>query len=113
MSCPGETITAAMGGRWKVLVIQHLLDAKQPFGELIGLLGGVSARVPGRELESVLYVMHPWGERLEKHDRKSDPEDEERMPPAHSYSSEGIHSFLAADVRSSRFQTEVRRPRRR
>lgn len=98
VSCPVETTISAIGGRWKVLVIHHLLEGKQRFGELTRLLGGVSARtltrqlreleesgiidrevyqqIPpkveysltplGRELESVLYAMHAWGEKLDR-----------------------------------------------
>jgi len=102
VSCPVETTISAIGGRWKVLVIHHLLEEEKRFGELQRLLGGISARtltrqlreleasgiiarqvyqqIPpkveysltplGRELKSILYAMHDWGEKLEsKQDR--------------------------------------------
>jgi len=53
VSCPVETTIAAIGGRWKVLVIHHLLEGKQRFGELTRLLGGVSARTLTRQLREL------------------------------------------------------------
>jgi DNA-binding HxlR family transcriptional regulator len=53
VSCPVETTIAAIGGRWKVLVIHHLLEGKQRFGELVRLLGGVSARTLTRQLREL------------------------------------------------------------
>ena len=101
VSCPVETTIAAIGGRWKVLVIHHLLEDKLRFGELSRLLGGVSPRtltrqlreledsgiidrhvhqqIPpkveysltplGQELRPVLYAMHAWGQKLERHSK--------------------------------------------
>lgn len=53
VSCPVETTISAIGGRWKVLVIHHLLDGKQRFGELTRLLGGISARTLTRQLREL------------------------------------------------------------
>ncbi len=53
VSCPVETTIAAIGGRWKVLVIHHLLEGPQRFGELTRLLGGVSARTLTRQLREL------------------------------------------------------------
>ena len=53
VSCPVETTIAAIGGRWKVLVIHHLLEGKRRFGELTRLLGGVSARTLTRQLREL------------------------------------------------------------
>lgn len=53
VSCPVETTIAAIGGRWKVLVIHHLLERTQRFGELTRLLGGVSARTLTRQLREL------------------------------------------------------------
>ncbi len=52
VSCPVETTIAAIGGRWKVLVI-HLLEGKKRFGELTRLVGGVSARTLTRQLREL------------------------------------------------------------
>ncbi|WP_437191728.1 winged helix-turn-helix transcriptional regulator [Planctomicrobium sp. SH527] len=51
--CFVETTLAAIGGRWKVLVIFHLLKGKQRFGELTRLLGGISARTLTRQLREL------------------------------------------------------------
>ena len=53
VSCPVETTIAAIGGRWKVLVIHHLLDGEKRFGELARLLGGISARTLTRQLREL------------------------------------------------------------
>jgi DNA-binding HxlR family transcriptional regulator len=51
--CPVETTIEAIGGRWKVLVIHHLLEETRRFGELTRLLGGVSARTLTRQLREL------------------------------------------------------------
>lgn len=51
--CPVETTIAAIGGKWKVLVIHHLLQETKRFGELSRLLGGVSARTLTRQLREL------------------------------------------------------------
>ena len=51
--CPVETTIAAIGGRWKVLVIHHLLEGTQRFGELKGRLDGISARTLTRQLREL------------------------------------------------------------
>jgi DNA-binding HxlR family transcriptional regulator len=51
--CPVETTIAAIGGRWKVLVIHHLLEGTKRFGELTRLLDGVSARTLTRQLREL------------------------------------------------------------
>jgi DNA-binding HxlR family transcriptional regulator len=53
VSCPVETTISAIGGRWKVLVIHHLLEGKQRFGELTRLLGGVAPRTLTRQLREL------------------------------------------------------------
>lgn len=53
VGCPVETTIAAIGGRWKVLVIHHLIDDKKRFGELTRLLGGISARTLTRQLREL------------------------------------------------------------
>lgn len=53
VSCPVESTIAAIGGRWKVLVIHHLLEGAQRFGELSRRLGGISARTLTRQLREL------------------------------------------------------------
>jgi DNA-binding HxlR family transcriptional regulator len=53
VGCPVETTIAAIGGRWKVLVIHHLLQGTRRFGELRGRLGGISARTLTRQLREL------------------------------------------------------------
>lgn len=53
VGCPVESTLAAIGGRWKVLVIHHLLEGTKRFGELTRLLKGVSARTLTRQLREL------------------------------------------------------------
>lgn len=51
--CPVETTLAAIGGRWKVLILYHLQDGARRFGELTRLLKGVSARTLAKQLREL------------------------------------------------------------
>lgn len=51
--CPVESTIEAIGGRWKVLIIHHLLEGTKRFGELTRLLKGVSARTLTRQLREL------------------------------------------------------------
>lgn len=53
VGCPVETAIEAIGGRWKVLIIHHLLERPHRFGELTRLLGGVAARTLTRQLREL------------------------------------------------------------
>jgi DNA-binding HxlR family transcriptional regulator len=53
VGCPVEFTIQAIGGRWKVLVIHHLLEGAKRFGELTRLLKGVSARTLTRQLREL------------------------------------------------------------
>lgn len=84
ISCPVETTLAVIHGRWKVLVIHHLLDGIKRFNELHRALPGISHRTlvkQLREMEAahlirrkiyaevppkVEYSLTPLGESLKK-----------------------------------------------
>ncbi len=53
VACPVESTIAAIGGRWKVLVIHYLLEGTKRFGELTRMLKGVSARTLTRQLREL------------------------------------------------------------
>ncbi len=53
VGCPVESTIAAIGGRWKVLIIHNLLEGTKRFGELTRLLKGVSARTLTRQLREL------------------------------------------------------------
>ena len=53
VGCPVESTIEAIGGRWKVLIIHHLLEGTKRFGELTRLLNGVSARTLTRQLREL------------------------------------------------------------
>lgn len=53
VGCPVEITIAAIGGRWKVLVIHHLLEGTKRFGELARALKGISARTLTRQLREL------------------------------------------------------------
>lgn len=53
VGCPVETTLEAIGGRWKVLIIHHLMERSCRFGELRDLLTGISARTLTRQLREL------------------------------------------------------------
>lgn len=83
-NCPVEATMDVIGGKWKVLIIHHLLDGTKRFNELKRLLPNVTHRMLSsqlRELEKsgmvnrrvyaqvppkVEYSMTPQGRSLEK-----------------------------------------------
>ncbi|RZT93116.1 HxlR family transcriptional regulator [Advenella incenata] len=52
-SCPVETTLKVLSGRWKVLIIQFLLERPRRFGELSRCLGPVSARSLTKQLREL------------------------------------------------------------
>lgn len=52
-SCPVETTLEVIGGRWKVLIIHHLIENKKRFGELTRLLGEISPRTLSKQLREL------------------------------------------------------------
>jgi DNA-binding HxlR family transcriptional regulator len=53
ISCPVETTLTVISGRWKVLVIHHLLDGIKRFGELHRALPGISHRTLVKQLREM------------------------------------------------------------
>jgi len=53
VSCPVETTLAVIHGRWKVLVIHHLLEGVKRFGELHRALAGISHRTLAQQLREM------------------------------------------------------------
>jgi len=53
VTCPVETTIRIIGGRWKVLVIHHLLEATHRFNELHRLLPGISHRTLTKQLREL------------------------------------------------------------
>ena len=52
-TCPVETTLAAIGGRWKVLVLHYLISGTKRFNELHRLLGGISHRTLAKQLREL------------------------------------------------------------
>ena len=53
VSCPVETTLGVLHGRWKVLIIHHLLDGVKRFGELHRALPGISHRTLTQQLREL------------------------------------------------------------
>lgn len=53
VSCPVETTLRVIEGRWKVLVLHHLLEGVKRFNELNRLLVGVSPRTLAKQLREL------------------------------------------------------------
>jgi DNA-binding HxlR family transcriptional regulator len=52
-SCPVETTLAVIEGRWKVLVLHHLLSGTKRFSELHRLLVDISHRTLAKQLREL------------------------------------------------------------
>ena len=50
-ACPVRRAMDVLDGKWTLLVIRELLSGTKRFGELLGAIGGVSARVLTQRLQ--------------------------------------------------------------
>ena len=104
VSCPVETTLALIHGRWKVLIIHHLLEGVKRFGELHRALAGISHRTLAkqlRELETACLIS-----------RKLYPQ----VPPKVEYSLTPLGEslkpvLLAMDEWAKTYSQKVRRDR--
>lgn len=80
--CPVRAAADLLGGKWTLLVIRELMGGRKRFGELLGLIGGISPRVLTQRLQllegkgilsrtyfpevppRVEYTLEPLGEAL-------------------------------------------------
>lgn len=53
VSCPVETTLGVIAGRWKVLVLHHLLSGTKRFNELHRLLKDISPRTLAKQLREL------------------------------------------------------------
>jgi len=53
VSCPVEVTLRVIEGRWKVLVLHHLLEGTKRFNQLHRLLGGISSRTLAKQLREM------------------------------------------------------------
>lgn len=53
VSCPVENTLEAIAGRWKVLIIQQLLDGKKRFNQLQRELPGITHRTLTKQLREM------------------------------------------------------------
>ena len=53
VSCPVESTLRVIEGRWKVLVLYHLLEGIKRFNQLHRLLGGISPRTLAKQLREL------------------------------------------------------------
>jgi DNA-binding HxlR family transcriptional regulator len=53
ISCHVETTLRVVGGRWKVLILRHLIDGTKRFNQLLRALPGISHRTLTRQLRQL------------------------------------------------------------
>ncbi len=53
IECPTEVALAIVGGKWKLVILEHLVDGVQRFGELSRGLPAVTARMLTRQLREL------------------------------------------------------------
>ena len=52
-SCPLDGVVQAIGGKWKMSILWHLLDGARRYGELRRLLPGITERMLVRQLREL------------------------------------------------------------
>ena len=66
VGCPTEHVLDLITGRWKVLVIYHLLGGEKRFNQLQRALGGITHRTLAKQLKEMeadgLIERHDYGE---------------------------------------------------
>ena len=87
-SCPVETTLKVIGGRWKVLIIHHLLEGTKRFGELTRSLGSISARTLSKQLREL------------EEDGVVDRKDYGEIPPRVEYSLSSLGETLTPVLRA-------------
>lgn len=52
-NCPVETALGLIGGKWKGVILYHLMDEKKRFGELRKFMPGVTQRMMTKQLREL------------------------------------------------------------
>ena len=53
IACPVQTAVDTIGGKWKILIIYHLLDGVKRFGEMKKLIPGITQKMLTQQLREL------------------------------------------------------------